>query len=85
MQRSVTENHTDLLTVDQAAEILGITPRTIYRYWRLGMGPKRLKLPQKVRIRRADLEGWLDSFEEAEGPRVGRAVAGAEGLRRAAR
>ncbi len=77
------DNRREHLSLEEAAELIGVTTRTLARYHRLGIGPARIKLPQKVIIRRGDLDAWLDAHVEPAGPRVGRAVAGAEGLRRA--
>lgn len=49
----------EILTADQAAELLGIRPQTL-SVWRLrGKGPSFLKCGRCVRYRRADIEKWL--------------------------
>jgi excisionase family DNA binding protein len=50
-----------LLTGDDAAEILGCSPRTLAS-WRLsGDGPKFVAVGRLIRYRRSDLEEWLQS------------------------
>ncbi len=55
----------DKLTINQVCDELGIARSTFY-YWRqLGKAPRCLKLPNRqVRIRRGDLDTWLDGFDE---------------------
>ncbi|MBI1686452.1 helix-turn-helix domain-containing protein [Caulobacter hibisci] len=51
-----------LLTTDQAAALLGISPRTLEGYRRKGGGPLFVALSRNaVRYRPADLKAWLDS------------------------
>ena len=51
-----------LLTTDQAATLLGISPRTLEGYRRKGGGPLFVALSRNaVRYRPADLKAWLDS------------------------
>lgn len=51
-----------LLTTDEAAERLRVSPSTL-RYWRhTKTGPKSFKLgPKRVMYRAADLTAWLES------------------------
>jgi len=50
----------ELLTDQQAAEILSVEPRTI-RLWRQTRGLPHIKITSKViRFRRADLDAWLE-------------------------
>jgi predicted DNA-binding transcriptional regulator AlpA len=53
------------LTIAEAIAELKVSRSTFY-YWRqLGKAPRCVKLPNgQIRIRRKDLEAWLDSFEE---------------------
>lgn len=52
---------TDLLTPEQVAEFLGMSPRTLaaWRYKRRG-GPDWCKCGSLVRYRKADVIAWLD-------------------------
>lgn len=52
---------TDLLTPEQVAEFLGMSPRTLaaWRYKRRG-GPTWCKCGSLVRYRKADVIAWLD-------------------------
>jgi excisionase family DNA binding protein len=51
----------DILTEEQAAELLGIQPRTC-RLWRKTRGLPYIKLTQKeIRFRRLDIDQWLQS------------------------
>ena len=51
----------DLLTTEEAAEYLHLSPRTLERYRVTGEGPKYLKVGRRVFYRRGDLDRWLDS------------------------
>ena len=60
MTRNAVIGTADLLTDEQAAAILSVEPRTI-RLWRKTRGLPHLKLTSKiVRIRRADLDSWME-------------------------
>ena len=53
--------NTDLLTLEEAAELLRTSPATL-RWWRhAGTGPKSAKLGRRVVYRRADVERWVDA------------------------
>ena len=55
----------DLLTEEDAAQFLGILPRTC-RAWRNSRGLPHLKITSKVvRYRRGDIESWLDQHRVA--------------------
>lgn len=55
------------LTVDELCEELGIARSTFYEWRAKGRAPRCIKLPNdKIRIRRVDLESWMDDlYEEA--------------------
>lgn len=48
-----------LLTVREAAEVLAVSPKTLYRMAQLGQAP-HVRLGRNVRFRHADLEAWLE-------------------------
>ena len=50
---------TDLLTTTQAAEYVGLSPRTLERHRVTGEGPRYLKVGRRVLYRPADLDEWL--------------------------
>ena len=57
---------TDLLTVDQLADELGITRRTLERWHAERSGPPRIKFGKQVRYRADSVRAWLlerESFE----------------------
>jgi excisionase family DNA binding protein len=59
-------NSEDLLTEEETGAILKVSPRTI-RLWRRTRGLPHTKITTKVvRIRRADLEGWMLRFRVAQ-------------------
>jgi predicted DNA-binding transcriptional regulator AlpA len=54
------------LTVSQVCEELQIAQSTFYDWRAKGTGPRCIKLPNgQLRVRRADLESWLDAREDA--------------------
>ena len=57
----------DLLTIDEAAEIVRAPVATL-RYWRhLGTGPQSFRLGRRVVYRASELETWINSRHDAEG------------------
>ena len=56
----------DKLTVGEVCAELQIAPSTFYEWRTKGTGPRCIKLPNgQLRVRRADLETWLDAREDA--------------------
>ncbi|WP_432127433.1 helix-turn-helix transcriptional regulator [Streptomyces sp. bgisy082] len=56
----------EMLTIPQVAKEIGVPRSTFYRWRQLKKGPKAIKLPNgAVRIRRSDLERWIETLEEA--------------------
>ncbi len=54
------------LTIAAFCEEFEIARSTFYQWRARGVAPRCIKLPNgEIRIRRADLERWLDSREEA--------------------
>jgi predicted DNA-binding transcriptional regulator AlpA len=54
-----------LLTVAAVLAELDVPRSTFYKWRRLGIAPRCIKLPNgEVRIRRADLDEWLSQREE---------------------
>jgi len=54
------------LTVEQLCAELQVARSTYYEWRAKGRGPRSLKLPNgEIRIRRDDLDRWLDGLEEA--------------------
>jgi len=54
------------LTVAQLCAELGISRSTFYEWRTKGRAPRCIRLPNgEIRVRRAELERWLDSCEEA--------------------
>lgn len=66
---SVPSNRTtprDKLTVAEVCEDLQIAQSTFYEWRTKGTGPRCKKLPNgQLRVRRVDLESWLDAREDA--------------------
>ncbi len=63
-----------LLTTRQAAERLGLSPRTLERYRVTGEGPRFKKIGRWVRYVPSDLDEWLDGCTREstsdEGPKA---------------
>ena len=65
IKRKIETAPTDLLSDADAARTVSVEPRTI-RLWRQRRGLPFLKITGKVcRIRRADLDGWLEQHRVA--------------------
>lgn len=54
-----------LLSIDDLAEMLQISPQTIYRWRYLGTGPVGVRIGKHVRYRVQDVEAWLDERADA--------------------
>lgn len=55
----------DRLTIDQICEELEISRSTFYEWRVKGRAPRCIRLPNgEIRVRRAELERWLDSLED---------------------
>ena len=54
-----------LLTIRQAAEVLGVSTRTLARWHALRVGPARCKVGRKVIYRPTAIEAWLQAHESA--------------------
>lgn len=50
-----------LLDQKQAAQILGLSVRTLERHRLAGTGPRYARLGHLIRYRQSDLEDWIDS------------------------
>lgn len=58
----------ELLGIEQLAELLGSSVNTV-RYWRtIGYGPKSARIGRRVVYRRADVIAWIDSQFETDVP-----------------
>lgn len=49
-----------LLTLDQLAEMLVVSPKTIHAWRAKRLGPPALKVGRHLRFRHEDVERWLD-------------------------
>lgn len=58
-----TEILADYLTPTECAAELGINPRTLERWHRLGDAPPRVKLGRRVLYRRESVTTWLRARE----------------------
>jgi excisionase family DNA binding protein len=53
------------LTIAQVCQELGVSRSTFYEWRTKGRAPRCIRLPNgEMRIRRAELERWLDAHEE---------------------
>ena len=73
----MTANGTRYLNNKQAAEYLGLSPRTLDRYRVKGSGPVYLKFGGRVRYLAADLEAWAENRRRTSTSDDGTALAGA--------
>ncbi|MGW7669425.1 helix-turn-helix transcriptional regulator [Streptomyces sp. NRRL F-5122] len=56
----------EMLSIDQVIAEIGVPRATFYRWRQLRKGPRAIKLPNgSVRIRRSELERWIEALEEA--------------------
>ena len=65
-------DHPMYLSTRQAAELLGLSPRTLERYRGAGEGPPYMKRGRQVRYARADLDDWMEGGRPPPKPVNGR-------------
>jgi excisionase family DNA binding protein len=53
----------DLLTTEQVAEILSVSPRSVIRWRNERFGPPFCRLGRQVRYRRGSVEKWIADNE----------------------
>jgi excisionase family DNA binding protein len=56
------------LTVDDLARLLRVPKATIYRWRTTGDGPRGYTIGRYVRLRRAEVEAWLEERADDPGP-----------------
>lgn len=62
---------TDLMTIEEVAELVRVPPQTL-RYWRhLDRGPHSFRLGRRVMYKRADVEQWVQQQYESTAAGVG--------------
>lgn len=55
-----TLDRNELLSVEQAAEMLGTPKSNLYQWRYKGIGPRGTTVGRRIRYRRVDLEKWLE-------------------------
>ena len=65
--------HATMLTTDQAARRVGLSPRTLERYRVTGGGPEYLKIGRRVRYTAEKLTEWLEGCRRRSTSDDGRA------------
>jgi excisionase family DNA binding protein len=56
------------LTLDEIADELGVPVRTVYAWRTKGLAPRGYKIGKHVRVKRADLDVWLEA--QVDAPRL---------------
>jgi excisionase family DNA binding protein len=54
----------DLMSVQDLAEYLGVARQTIYQWRYQGFGPDSVRVGGAVRYRRAEVDAWLEAHAE---------------------
>ncbi len=55
-----------LLTLPEVADYLGVPLQSVYQWRTRGEGPRGIKVGRHVRVRRSDLDAWLDAHADPE-------------------
>ncbi len=58
------EDRREWLSLEDISEELGVPLRTLYAQRSRGIGPRGYKLGKHVRVRRADLDAWLEQHAD---------------------
>lgn len=61
---NTTHHLESLMTVQEVAALLVVSPSTVYAWRHRRVGPPGIRVGQQVRYRRRDVEAWLDSQAE---------------------
>ena len=56
-----------LLNTTEAAKYLGVHPMTLWRWRKLGLGPKYLRVERQIRYMPRDLDEYTDAIREGLG------------------
>lgn len=59
----------DVLTLSQLAEYLGVAAQTLYDLRSQGRGPRGFRVGRELRFRLSEVEAWLCRMEEADAER----------------
>ncbi len=51
----------ELLPLVELAEVLGVSPATIYGWRTRGEGPRAIKVGGRLRFRRSEVDRWLEA------------------------
>lgn len=54
----------ELLDVKRLAEFLSVSPYSVRRWHRQGMGPPSFRVGGMIRYRRSEVEAWLEAQRE---------------------
>ena len=49
-----------MMTIENVSEYLGIPKATLYAWASRGLGPKRYKIGKHTRMRRCDVDSWVE-------------------------
>ncbi len=58
------------LSLEDIADMLHLPLRTLYNRRSIGSGPRAYRIGKHVRVRRSDLDAWIES--QADGARASR-------------
>jgi excisionase family DNA binding protein len=56
------------MSLDEIADELGVPVRTVYAWRTKGLAPRGYKIGKHVRVKRADLDVWLEA--QVDAPRL---------------
>lgn len=60
----MTEALETLLSIEEVAEYLGVSPRTIWEWKGTGYGPKRIRIGRRTWFRESDVQSWVANQDE---------------------
>ncbi len=66
MNREVTENHDDLLLIEEVAEITRQSVSTLRWLRHKGQGPAGFRVGRRILFRRAAVLEWISKHEQAQ-------------------
>lgn len=54
----------EILTLSDTAKLLGVSTKTLHRWFQKREGPPRIKMGHKVYYRRSSIMNWLERLEQ---------------------
>lgn len=58
------EKGQEMLSINEVAKLIGISPFTLRRWVKNGFGPAHIRLQRTIRFREQDVERWIEAHRQ---------------------